>query len=195
MSMGLVLRLCVRPGTRSTTPRRRPRVLVSLAGGSLPKRFGRFEIRRELGRGAYGVVFLAYDPRLRRQVALKVPRPEVMVTAEMRRRIEARGPGRRGARPSQSRAVFEAGEEQSISFIASAYCPGPTLADWLKARTQSVPPRLAAQIVARLARAIAHAHARGVLHRDLKPGNIILEPLPRGPAAGDRGQGWTSFLA
>jgi len=147
-----------------------------------PARFGRFEVRRELGRGSFGVVFLAYDPRLRRQVALKVPRPEVLVTAEMRRRFEREARAAAGLDHPNLVPVFDAGEEGSISYIASAYCPWPTLAAWLKAREGPVPPRLAARIVGRLAQAIAHAHSRGVLHRDLKPGNVIMEPIPSGAA-------------
>ncbi len=148
-----------------------------------PTRFGRFEVRRELGRGSFGVVFLAYDPRLRRQVALKVPRPEVLVTDDMRRRFERKARAAAGLDHPNLVPVFDAGEEGSISYIASAYCPGPTLAAWLKARPGPVPPRLAARIVGRLAQAIAHAHGRGVLHRDLKPGNVIMEPIPAGRAA------------
>ena len=70
-------------------------------GGTTLTRFGRFEIRRELGRGAYGVVFLAYDPRLRRQVALKLPRPEVVITREMRAAVRTRRACRRVARSPQ----------------------------------------------------------------------------------------------
>jgi tetratricopeptide (TPR) repeat protein len=157
------------------------------AGTSGPSRFGRFEITRELGRGAFGVVFLAYDPRLRRQVALKVPRPEVVVTREMRERFEREARAAAVLDHPNLVPVFDAGEEGSVSYIASAYCPGPTLAAWLKSRAEPVPPRLTARVLFLLARAIAHAHARGVLHRDLKPGNIILEPLPDGsPASGQR---------
>ncbi len=148
--------------------------------GDTPKQFGRFEIRRELGRGAYGVVFLAFDPRLRRQVALKLPRPEVMVTAEMRKRFEREARAAAVLDHPNVVPVFDAGEEGSISFIASAYCPGMTLSEWLKKREEPVPPRLAARIAATIAGAIAHAHVRGVLHRDLKPGNVMLEPLPDG---------------
>ncbi len=155
-----------------------PAAAPSIPQGEGITRFGRFEVRSELGRGAYGVVFLAYDPRLRRQVALKLPRPEVMVTAEMRARFEREARAAAVLDHPNLVPVFDAGEEGSISFIASAYCPGMTLSEWLKAREEPVPPRLAARIVAALAGAIAHAHVRGVLHRDLKPGNIILEPLP-----------------
>jgi WD40 repeat protein len=157
-----------------------PDAAPTLSDSDTPKRFGRFEIRRELGRGAYGVVFLAFDPRLRRQVALKLPRPEVMVTAEMRARFEREARAAAVLDHPNLVPVFDAGEEGSISFIASAYCPGVTLSEWLKARAEPVPPRLAARIAATIAGAIGHAHARGVLHRDLKPGNVMLEPLPDG---------------
>ncbi len=155
---------------------------IAPVDGDTPRRFGRFELHRELGRGAYGVVFLAYDPRLRRQVALKLPRPEVLVTAEMRARFKREAHAAAALDHPNLVPVYDAGEEGPISYIASAYCPGPTLADWLRDRDEPVPPRLAARIVLPLARAIAHAHARGVLHRDLKPGNVILEPLPAGAA-------------
>ncbi len=137
--------------------------LPAEAAPSLPlndsmSRFGRFEIRGELGRGSFGVVFLAFDPRLRRQVALELPRPEVMVTAEMRARFAREARAAAMLDHPNLVSVFEAGEEGSICFIASAYCPGTTLSEWLKSREEPVAPRLAARIVATLAGAIAHAH-------------------------------------
>ncbi len=114
-----------------------------------------------------------------------MPRPEVLLTDDMRRRFEREARAAAGLDHPNLVPVFDAGEEGSISYIASAYCPGPTLASWLKARPEPVPPRLAAQIVVRLAQAIAHAHSRGVLHRDLKPGNVIMEPIPRGAVRSD----------
>src|SRR5262249_48151166 len=71
--------------------------------------------------------------------------------------------------------VYDAGEEGSVCWIASAYCPGITLAAWLKQRTEAVPYRTAAELVATLADGMDHAHRRGVLHRNLKPSNILLE--------------------
>ncbi len=81
--------------------------------------------------------------------------------------------------------VYEAGEEGSVCFIASAYCPGITLAAWLRRRRGPVPHRMAATLVATLAEAVEHAHRRGVLHRDLKPSNVLLEFSARGPRQGD----------
>src|SRR5439155_9385509 len=70
--------------------------------------------------------------------------------------------------------VYEAGAEGPVCYIASAYCPGDTLAEWLQQHRELLPYRAAAQLVATLAGAVHHAHERGVIHRDLKPSNILL---------------------
>jgi tetratricopeptide (TPR) repeat protein len=145
---------------------------------------GRFAIRHELGRGSFGVVFLAYDPRLHREVALKVPRPEALVTPELRARFRHEGQAAASLDHPNLLPVYEAGEEGGVCYLASAYCPGIALDRWLKQRTEPVPYRLAAQLLAALAEAVEHAHRRGVLHRDLKPSNIMLESLPPEPPAG-----------
>jgi tetratricopeptide (TPR) repeat protein len=143
---------------------------------------GRFAIRHELGRGAFGVVYLAYDPRLRRELALKVPRAEVLLTPELRRRFQHEAMAAAGLDHPNIVPVYEAGEEGSVCFIASAYSPGITLAAWLHHRTGPVPYRMTAELVTTLADAVEHAHRRGVLHRDLKPSNVLLEvPTPESP--------------
>jgi WD40 repeat protein/serine/threonine protein kinase len=140
-----------------------------------PDRVGRFHLISELGRGGCGIVHLAFDPMLGRRVALKLPRPEYLLSDELRRRFfrEARAAG--GLDHPYIVPVFEVGHVGIVTFIASAYCPGPTLAGWLAARGGKVPPRLAARLVAALAEALDYTHRRGVIHRDLKPSNVLLQ--------------------
>jgi tetratricopeptide (TPR) repeat protein/tRNA A-37 threonylcarbamoyl transferase component Bud32 len=147
-------------------------------------RLGRFELRRELGRGAFGVVFLAHDPRLGRDVALKVPRAEALLTPELRARFQQEARAAAALDHPNLVPVYDAGAEGAVCYIASAYCSGTTLAAWLRERTEPVPVRQAARLMAVLARAVEHAHQRGVLHRDLKPGNIMLEAPAAGAPAG-----------
>src|SRR5262249_2759314 len=126
-----------------------------------------------------GFVFLAFDPVLRREVALKVPRLGALLTEELRRRFVREARLAAGLEHPNLITVYEAGEEGSFCYIASAYCPGPTLRRWLADREEPVPPRTAAQVTAALADALAHVHSRGVLHRDIKPSNVLLDPQGR----------------
>ena len=156
-----------------------PRSIPSPA--DTPRQFGRYIILRELGRGAFGVVFLASDSVLGRKVALKVPRPLALVTPEVRRRFVREAEAASRLDHPHIVPVYDVGEEGPICYIASAYCEGPNLADWLRRRSAPVPFLQAARLVAILSAAVGHAHDRGILHRDLKPSNILLRPLD--PAA------------
>ena len=140
----------------------------------VPLQVGRFHIRRELGRGGFGIVLLAEDPTVNREVALKIPRADVLVTPALRERFQREARAAASLDHPNIVPVYEAGEVGPISYIASAYCPGPTLAECLRARTQAVPFADAARFIAQLAGAVQHAHGRNVLHRDLKPANILL---------------------
>ncbi len=133
-----------------------------------------FSIVRELGRGGFGVVFLAEDPALRRQVALKVPHAAVLALASVRRRFLREAEAASRLDHPNIVPVYEMGEEGPVLYIASAYCQGPTLADWLRQRATPMPWGEAARLAAVLAGAVSHAHGRGILHRDLKPSNILL---------------------
>jgi serine/threonine protein kinase len=139
------------------------------------EQLGRFQIRRRLGQGSFGMVFLASDPQLGREVALKVPRPEVLLTGELRERFLREARAAAGLDHPNLVPVYEAGAVGPLCYIASAYCPGITLSDWFKERAELAPERLAAALVATLADAVGHAHTRGVIHRDLKPSNVLLQ--------------------
>jgi serine/threonine protein kinase len=138
-----------------------------------PQSIGRFRILRELGRGGHGIVFLAEDPRLRRLVALKVPRPEAILTADMRKRFLREAEAAAALNHPNIVPIFEQGAAGPICYVASGYCSGPSLGQWLQQRSSPVSIQISAQIVQVLADAVQHAHSRGVLHRDLKPANVL----------------------
>ncbi len=144
---------------------------------------GRFEVVREIGRGGLGIVFLARDGLLNRDVAIKVPRPEVVITPDVHRRFEREAQAAARLTHPHLIGVHEVGHAGPVMFIVSAYCPGPSLAAWLKDRGGRVGPRQAAHLLALLADAAHYAHSQGVLHRDIKPSNVFFEP---GPEALDR---------
>jgi WD40 repeat protein len=160
----LWLRVASGPGTEPGTA----------AATSGLTRLGRFEVVRELGRGGCGIVFLARDPVLNREVALKVPRPDALLTPSLRQRFLREARAAAGLDHPNVVPVYEAGEDGILCYIASAHCPGVTLREWLKGQRQPVPVRLAAGLVAVLADAVEYTHSKGVLHRDLKPANILL---------------------
>lgn len=140
-------------------------------------RIGRFELRRQLGKGGCGIVFLAYDPRMRREVALKVPRPEMLMNPDAKRRLKLEALAASEFDHPNLVPVYEWGEVGPLCFIATAFCPGQTLAEWLDRQAFPVPVRQAARLVATVADAVQHAHDRGVLHRDLKPNNVLLQEM------------------
>ncbi len=159
------------------------------SASQVPSTIGRFRIRRELGRGGYGIVFQAYDPQLGREVALKVPRAEVVLSPELRERFLREARAAAALDHPNLVPVYDAGEVGPVCYIASAYCPGTTLEAWLKAHSEPVTSQEAAALVATLAEAVHHAHASGVVHRDLKPANILLasggRDIPEGPASSE----------
>jgi WD40 repeat protein len=156
-----------------------PRPEASPAEGtidSIVEKLGRFRILRELGRGGFGVVFLAVDPDLGRNVALKVPRVEVLAHGEGWRRFLREAQAASRLDHPNLVPLLETGTVGAVAYIASVYVDGPSLESWLARRHDSISPRQAASLVAVLARAIEHAHQRGILHRDLKPANVLLQP-------------------
>ena len=140
---------------------------------SLPDPFGRFEQPRFLGRGVFGSVWRAVDPQLQRDVALKVPHAEMRFDAQFSSRFlrEARAAARLN-HPSIVR-VHEAGLIDGIPYLASEFVAGESLSDRLH-KQHRLTPTEAAIIVRQLADAADHAHRSHVVHRDIKPDNVLL---------------------
>jgi serine/threonine protein kinase len=138
--------------------------------------FGRFTLQRLLGEGGFGVVFCAHDPQLGRNVAVKLPRVEIWSTAELYRRFMREGRAVAILNHPNIIPVYESGEILGVGYIVTAYCSGRTLAEWITLDASNpCSPRVAADLVMQIARAVQHAHDYGVLHRDIKPANILLE--------------------
>ncbi len=135
--------------------------------------FGKFHIVAELGRGGMGVVYRAVQLDLQRTVALKmVLGGAVAGPGDLQRfHIEAKATATLG-HPHIVR-IHEVGEIAGTPFFSMEYVEGPSLAQRLAAGP--LPGKVAARYLARVARAIQHAHDRGILHRDLKPSNVLLD--------------------
>ncbi|MCA9260480.1 MAG: serine/threonine protein kinase, partial [Planctomycetales bacterium] len=138
---------------------------------------GRYEVLSPLGKGAFGIVYLARDTTGDCEVAIKVPRPEVLVDSDFLDRFHSEASTAALLdHPAISR-ILEADFEGPIPYIASAYCAGRDMAHWI-ASLASPPASLeAAALMQQVAEAVHYAHERGVIHRDLKPSNILLEPV------------------
>ena len=118
---------------------------AGFAGGF--RRLGRFRLERVLGRGGMGIVFLAYDPDLQRRVALKVPRPEALVSVDTHARFDREVLAAARLTHPNLISVHEVGAVGPVCFIASEYCDGPNLAQWIAVRTSLVPCEMAADIL------------------------------------------------
>ncbi|MDB5339211.1 MAG: pknB 32 [Planctomycetaceae bacterium] len=149
-----------------------PNLAVPATTPALPAAFGRYEVRRALGSGSFGMVYLGHDTQLDRPVAIKVlrvgsdvPRSETeALLQEARKLARLHHPG--------IVTVHDVGTQDGQVFIVSNYLDGQDLAGWLKNNTPNW--QETAVIVAAVCDALAHAHAHLTIHRDVKPANIIL---------------------
>lgn len=139
---------------------------------------GRYELVREIGRGGMGVVHLARDTHLGREVALKMLAAEVMHDPQLRRRLAIEARAASSLSHPGVAAVFDYVEHENDCFIVFEYVEGVTLREWLRNRRPQLEEVL--DIAVQLAEALCAAHTRGIIHRDLKPENIMLTPGPRG---------------
>jgi serine/threonine-protein kinase len=152
-----------------------------------PRRIGRYQVERVLGRGAMGTVYLATDPHIQRQIALKTIRTELLHDARDGGASEAELPARfiNEARAAGRLvhphivSVFDYGEADGVAFIALEYVRGETLAARLAQHAEdgtTMPLRRVLAWFAQLLDALAYAHEVGVIHRDIKPANLLIAP-------------------
>ena len=150
-----------------------------LDGGSVEKpMLGRYQVDKELGKGAMGVVYLGKDPKIGRVVAIKTMAlsqefsGDELVDARERFFREAETAGR--LQHQNIVTIFDAGEEHDLAYIAMEFLKGKDLLDFCKDGNLLPAPKVLS-IVARVAEALAYAHRQNVVHRDIKPANIMYE--------------------
>jgi serine/threonine-protein kinase len=147
-----------------------------ITGGAKPT-LGRYEIVKELGKGAMGTVYLGRDPKINRQVAIKTmalsQEFEADELEEVKERFfrEAETAGR--LNHPNIVTIFDAGEEHDLAYIAMEFLSGTDLAPYTKTG-KLFPAPAALKISGKVAEALQYAHAQGVVHRDIKPANIML---------------------
>ncbi len=161
----------------SPTPTRVAVPVVARANAGVPATLGRYHIVRELGRGAMGIVYLGKDPTIQRFVAIKTMRLDEIdrdeELKEFRDRFfrEAESTGRL-SHPNIV-TVYDAGEQEGLAYIAMEYLEGTLLNSYCQ-KSAILPAKQALQIVATVADALDYAHSQGVVHRDVKPANIMI---------------------
>jgi serine/threonine protein kinase len=140
----------------------------------MTQKIGRFEIRRELGRGAQSVVYLAWDPQLQREVAIKTlhfSESDAQRNATLLTEARTVSP----LRHAHIVPIFDAGEQDEDPYLVFEYVEGMNLDQYLRSLGTLDATRVA-QIAVQVLDALAYAHGQGIIHRDLKPSNILIEP-------------------
>lgn len=171
-----------RPDPIDYLPREGPRfpALVELvavdreyrAADGSAARVGRFELVQEVGSGAFGRVYRGFDPELGREVAVKVPHPHAVSATNRERAVrEARCSAR--LRHPHIVALYEVVEHDRLPVLVSEFVDGEPLSVW--SGGAPIPPAKAAALAVTLAEALHHAHSQGVVHRDVKPSNVLID--------------------
>src|SRR5271165_4932620 len=146
----------------------------AVAAAALPPHIGRYRVERLLGQGGFGLVYLAHDEKLQRLVAIKVPHRHRVSTAEAAEAYLTEARTVANLDHPHIVPVFDVGStEDCPCYVVSKYIDGADLATGLKRSRLSI--HEAVELVATVAEALHHAHKQGLVHRDIKPGNILID--------------------
>jgi WD40 repeat protein len=148
-------------------------------------RLGGYRVVEVLGKGGMGLVLRAEDPRLKRAVALKVMRPELSIRPDFSARFQREAQAAAAVKHEHIATVYQAGEDRGTSFLAMELLEGESLAARLD-REGRLPSAELLRIGREVALGLAAAHAKGLIHRDVKPANLWLEGEPGASATGGR---------
>ena len=138
----------------------------------LGRTLSHYEVKQELSRGGMGVVYRALDTKLDREVALKVLPPELMADEARKRRFVQEAKAAAAIHHPNIATIHEIDEVDGVHFIVMELIEGEKLTDLL-ARERLTPARVL-ELAAEIAEGLSKAHDKGVVHRDLKPGNIMI---------------------
>jgi hypothetical protein len=139
----------------------------------IPERIGRYEVRRELGRGGMASVYLAHDPSFGRDVAIKVLPSQFLHDPTFRARFEREARTIAALEHPAIVPVYDFGQEGEQPYLVMRAMAGGSLLD--RMRSGPLPQAEIESIARRIASALDHAHSQGIIHRDLKPGNILFD--------------------
>ena len=140
---------------------------------SATKRVGRYELLRPLGSGGFGEVWVAFDPQLDREIAIKIPHPGILGDAASIGRFYREAKAAAKLKHPNIVRVHDAGSDGSTHFIIAEFIPGRTLREYCTPGGMEI--REAVRIVADVATAVFYAHRSNIVHRDIKPGNILMD--------------------